>query len=150
MKKLALITVTFMIGLMFFAGCATRGEVLAPQNPAEQSFHDIYQRYRTGLILTGATSYVVVRGDTLANIARDVYGDGFLYPIILLASSNVVLDPDNIEPGMELTIPDLQRNLNNARARASLKSFFMEIADIEEGRNRTPTARGIRQRADEM
>jgi hypothetical protein len=86
----------------------------------------------------------------LANIARNVYGDGFYYPIILLASSNVVLDPDNIEPGMELTIPDLQRNLNNARARANIKSFFMEIADIEEGRNRIPTARGIRQHAEAL
>ena len=150
MKKLLFITVTLMVSMMFFAACATVGEVMPPQNPTEQAFHDIYQRYRSDLILTGSTSHVVARGDTLANIARNVYGDGLWYPIIMLASSNVVLDPDSIEPGMQLIIPDLQRNLNNARARASIKSFLMEIADIEEGRNRTPTARGIRQRADAL
>jgi nucleoid-associated protein YgaU len=150
MKKLFLITVTVMIGMVFFAGCATTGVVLEPRNPTEQAFHDIYQRYRGDLILTGSTTHTVARGDTLANIARNVYGDGFYYPIILLASSNVVLDPDNLEPGMQLIIPDLQRNLNNTRARASIKSFLMEIADVEESRNRIPTANGIRQHANAL
>ena len=145
MKKLLLITVP-MISILLFIGCATT--LMTPQNPTEEAFRDIYQRYRSDLILTGSSTYTVRAGDTLAAIARANYGDGFYYPIIMLASSNVVLDPDRIEPGLQLTIPDLQRNLNNARARASIKSFFMEIATTEENRNRRETAAGIRSRAD--
>jgi len=41
-------------------------------------------------------------------------------------------DQDLIEPGMVLTIPRLQANLNDARARQSMKQYFLEIADITE------------------
>ena len=147
MKKFFLVTLP-LISVMFFVGCATPG--VAPSNPIEEALHEVYQRFRSDLILIGAATHTVASGETLVAIAHRHYADGFLYPLIMLASSAVVLDPDTIEPGMVLTIPDLERNMNNARARASIRDFLLEIADIEENRTRAATAAGIRERARAM
>jgi len=65
----------------------------------------------------------------------------------MLASKDVVLDPDKINVGMVLTIPDLQKNLNNVKASRNLKQFLLEVAKIEEDRGRKPTADGMRARS---
>jgi len=148
MKKLLFIAIPMIITVLF-VGCATAGS-RAPENPVEEAFYEIYQRFRGDLILTGSRTHTVSAGDTLVGIARNAYDDGFYYPIIILASSNVVLDPDRIEPGMRLTIPDLQRNLNDTRARANIRNFLLEMADLEESRNRSDTARGLRSRANAL
>lgn len=116
----------------------------------EEAFKNVYDRYRGGLILDGAETYTVVSGDTLVRISRIKYKDGFYYPVIMLASSEVVLDPDKIEPGMQLKIPDLKRNLDNADAKESIKGFLVEIAVIEDTRNRHGTAEGLRRLADTL
>ena len=114
----------------------------------DDAFKDVYDRYKSGLILDGAGSYTVKSGDTLAHIARDQYAgfdhSGFYFPVIMLASSDVVLDPDKIQPGMKLTIPDLQRNLDDSRAKEQIKSYLNEIAKIEDDRNRPLDAQGLR------
>jgi len=148
MKKVLMFSV--LVGtFLLFTACRTV-EVMTPQNPVEETLLSIYDRFRPGLILTGATRHTVAAGETLTSIAADHYEDGFFYPVILLASNDVVLDPDRIAPGMVLTIPNLQRNLNNARARANIRDFLFEIADVEEGRGRLPTAEGLRERANAL
>ncbi len=47
--------------------------------------------------------HVVVRGDTLWDLAKSVYGDGELWSRIAQASGNPV--PEKLEIGTELTIP---------------------------------------------
>jgi len=100
----------------------------------------------TDLILEGADSYKVVKGDTLSMISRRKYQNGFYYPLIMMASKDVVADQDVIEPGMVLTVPRLQANLNDARARQSMKKFFLETADIT-ARRRPKDAEGLRKLA---
>jgi len=105
------------------------------------------------LILDGAETYTVVRRDTLSHIARVKYGsnNGFYYPLIIMASRDLVEDQDYIEPGMVLTIPNLQANLNDARARASMKAFFLEIADITDRQHKRPNdAAGLRKLANSL
>jgi len=97
----------------------------------------------TDLVLDGADAYTVVRGDTLSEISRRKYQNGFYYPLIMMASNNIIEDQDLIEPGMVLTIPKIQINLNDAKARQSMKKFFLEIADITE-RKRPSDAAGLR------
>jgi len=98
---------------------------------------DMDERYRrlydanTGLDLTGAGTYTVKDGDTLSAISRNAYNDGFYYPIIMLASRGVVINPDKIRPGMELTIPDLERNKANDDSRKSMKNCLNGFASIE-------------------
>ena len=112
---------------------------------------DTYNRHRSDIILDGAVRYTVQRRDTLANIAKELYRDGFYYPLILQVSGDVVSDPDKIYPGTVLTVPNLNTNLNDARARASLKRFLLEIANsIEDRRNRHGTAEGMRQRSNSL
>jgi hypothetical protein len=84
------------------------------------------------IILEGAKIYTVVRYDTLSKIAINNYGrvNGYYFPLIMLASGDVVDDPDLIEPGTRLTIPDLQRNLSDPGARAKIKEFLNEIANV--------------------
>jgi nucleoid-associated protein YgaU len=101
------------------------------------------------LILSGAETYTVVRGDTLTKIARSKYGNGFYYPLILMASSSIVKDQDKIIPGMRLTIPKLQVNLDDSRAKASLKRFILETASITE-RKRPRDAAGLRNLANTL
>jgi hypothetical protein len=49
----------------------------------------------------------------------------------MLASRGVVINPDKIQPGMVLTIPDLERNKANAASRRSMKNCLNGFANIE-------------------
>jgi phage tail protein X len=81
------------------------------------------------IILEGAQTYAVTRGDIISTIAIKYYGASNMYyfPLILAANTNIT-DPDRIYPGMRITVPDLQRNLNNAGARAKLRSAVSDAA----------------------
>jgi LysM repeat protein len=56
-----------------------------------------------GAKTSGATTYVVKRGDTLSSIAQHYYGDGSKWPTIAKASG--VRDPRKLAVGQRLTIP---------------------------------------------
>lgn len=102
-----------------------------------------YNRHLSGIILNGAAYYTVRTGDTLNGIARRMYQDGSLYPLIMMVSGNVK-DPDEIDPGQQLIIPDLRINMNDTTARQSINRYFLDIARIEEQRGRIKTAELIR------
>lgn len=55
---------------------------------------------------THATTYVVRRGDTLSSIAKWVYGDASLYG--KLAAANGISNPNLIQVGQVLTLPDVK------------------------------------------
>ena len=117
--------------------------------PARQQPNTPAVSRNTDLVLDGAETHNVVWGDTLTKIARNKYRNGFYYPLILMASSNVVKDQDRIIPGMRLTIPRLQANLDDPKARASLKRFMLETASITE-RKRPRDAAGLRNLANTL
>lgn len=130
MKKTA-VGLTGLVYMMMAFSCASTEDQFT-QEEANAAFEEIYNTFRRDLILEGAKKHIVVRGDTLSAITRSNYGNsnGYYFPLIMLASSEVVLDPDLIEPGMQLTIPDLQKNLNSDKARAQMKKFFIQIAGV--------------------
>jgi hypothetical protein len=102
------------------------------QHTLNSALGQVYDKYKSGLLLDRATTYTVVPGNTLAHIATAHYGkeNGYYFPIIMMASSDTVQDPDLIEPGMNLTLPDLQENLDDPIARANIKAFLKEIAEV--------------------
>ena len=53
------------------------------------------------------TTWTVKKGDTLWNIAKKVYGDGYKYTKIYEANKNQIEDPNMIYPGQEFIIPAL-------------------------------------------
>ena len=52
-----------------------------------------------------ASTYTVVKGDTLSAIAKKFYGNANLYPKIFEANKPMLSRPDKIYPGQLLRIP---------------------------------------------
>jgi hypothetical protein len=106
----------------------------------------VYEKYSGDIILDGATTYTVKKGDYLGRIARSQYGrqNGYFFPLIMLASRDQVKDPDFIMAGDTLTIPDLRKNMDDPGARQKVKEFLTEIADVYN--NRRGKRWGIRSR----
>lgn len=136
MKKIISLMVA-LAALFVFAGCQS-GKFT--QEKANAAFMRIYNRYAKDIITDDSTYYTVQPGDSLSKIANESYGsgNGYYFPLIMLASRNTVVDPDLIQPGMELAIPNLQANLDDANSRAAMKSFFADVADIYE-QKKNPT-----------
>jgi len=144
MKKVIFLTALF-ICIMLAVSCKSGSKNL------DEQYRDLYDA-NTGLDLTGAGTYKVKSGDTLSNISSHAYNDAFYYPIIMLASRGVVINPDKIQPGMELTIPDLERNKASVAGRKSMKNCLNGFANIEK-RKTNPSQGlidGFRKRADEL
>ncbi|MDR0877815.1 MAG: LysM peptidoglycan-binding domain-containing protein [Treponema sp.] len=99
------------------------------------------------LILDGATSYTVVRGDTLSKIAGTFYGEenSYFFPIIVLASGEAVPDPDLIYPGTELLIPNLDRNLGNVGAKGKVRTLIDDTAGGYEQKAKPKAADRLRE-----
>jgi hypothetical protein len=162
MRQKHLLCLTSLIAVSLLAACKTTS-VPAPAPVEEQqeelnhSFENVYNRYETRLILDGAVDYVVKNGDRLTGIARQFYGsgeqfgvsNGYFFPLIMLVSSDIVQDPDLIEPGMTLSVPDLQRNLDSADARQAMKEFFRDIAGVYEQKARDETRDNLRELAEQ-
>jgi hypothetical protein len=153
MKRILSVFSVLLIAL-FVSACATTQPTVEEQEQeqVEDAFERVYNQYRSGLILDGAATYTVVRGDTLSAITRRNYGvdNGFFFPLIMLASSDIVLDPDLIEPGMELTIPNLQINIDNPAARERIKSFLYDIAAVYEKKGKPETQSRLNLLADSL
>jgi len=144
LTKTAVLLAALALCCALAAACASQPKTL------EEALRSIYERHYNDLILEGASTYTVVQGDMLSAISRDKYDNGFYFPVIMLASKDVVIDPDKIEPGMELTIPDLQKNLDDPKAKANIKSFLGEIAKLEEDRGRPENTQGLRSLANSL
>ena len=116
------------------------GEVT--QEKINDALEQIYDAHRTNLDLSGAQDYTVVRGDTLSQITRRYYGsltdvgaagttNGFYFPLIMLASiESGIVDPDLIEIGMRLKVPDLKKNLANPAARQAIIECLRDVAYV--------------------
>jgi len=137
MKK-AVFAVLLILCVLLVFSCSTSGRI------TDDTFRRIYDRHASNLILDGAQRYTVRSGDTLFEISESFYREGLYYPVIMLASKDVVLDPDKIMPGMVLTIPNLQANLDNPRSRASVRGVMLDTADIQAQRGRNEHAAGMR------
>lgn len=125
MKKLIAIGILTALAVLLVASCASK--------PA--TYADVYTQFKKELILEGAKSYTVVSGDNLSKITESFYGsdNGYYFPMIMGASSDVVTHPDKIAPGMILTVPDLKKNLGNPVTVRSIKRQFRNAADIYRG-----------------
>jgi nucleoid-associated protein YgaU len=51
-------------------------------------------------------TYTVQAGDTLSKISQQFYGDGNAYMKIFNANKDTLKDPDKIQPGQKLNIPE--------------------------------------------
>ncbi len=83
-------------------------------------------------------TYVVVKGDSLSKIAEKYYGDKMQWK--LLAAENQISDPDQIDIGDQLTIPNLEKQTSSiatqqlneresSRAESSPKTYTVTSGD---------------------
>jgi hypothetical protein len=166
---------TFVVLLIAFAvfavlSCKTTGkgdnsspkiEGEVTQEKVNDTLNQIYETYRIHLIFDGARNYTTVHGDTLSAITRKYYGsltdigdagpsNGFYFPLIMMASNSNIVDPDFIEPGMELRIVDLKKNLDDPVARKAIKDFIFDVAYVYNKKGATVTEDGLRKLADSL
>jgi hypothetical protein len=116
------------------------------------AFEEIYTFYKPEFILEDAQAYQVEEGDTLPAIIRRVYGagNGYFFPLIVLASSDVILDPDFLEAGMELKIPNLQENLDDPDVRDALIDLLYDVADVYEKKEAAEVEKNKKQMAADL
>ena len=109
----------------------------------------------TNLDLSDAQDYTVVRGDTLSQITRRYYGrltdvgaagttNGFYFPVLMLASTESdIVDPDLIEIGMKLKVPDLKKNLASPISRRAIIDCLKEAANIYRRKGKPDEEQGL-------
>lgn len=107
-----------------------------------KDFDKVYSNYADALNLDGAEKYTVQAGDTLSDITKKAYGEanGYYFPLIMLASNNVVKDPELIRPGMELTIPNLDANIGDSDRAKKLSPYFKDIANVYKSKKTNASA----------
>jgi LysM repeat protein len=127
MKKIILVLISALL-VFSVVSCKTT----LTQDDVNTALEKVYDKYRSDLITTGAKDYTVASGDTLTAIARKSYPgeNAFIFPVIMLASDTEVSDPDLIQPGMKLSIPDLKANMDNPVSKAAIKSYLLDIAAV--------------------
>jgi LysM repeat protein len=141
------------------SGVEIEGDVT--QEKVNDALNEIFDAYRKKLDFSGAQEYTVVRGDTLSQITRTFYGsltgvgtagsnNGFYFPVVMLASDRHIVDPDLIEPGMKLKIPDLKKNLANQVARKAIKDCLNDVAYVYNRKGHPQTEKGLKTLADSI
>jgi hypothetical protein len=147
MKKVMFGLAAVLVALAFFA-CGSEPTVNAPkiegevtQEKVHAALEQIYSDYQGKLIMDGATTYTVVRGDTLIGIAQKNWSGagvpdagnkkGYYFPVLILASPLAgIVDPDQIEPGMQFTVVDLEKNIADATAKSAIKSCIADVGYV--------------------
>ena len=156
MKRIlvVLLLVAAIIGISCKTGPLIEGEVT--QAKVNETLSQIYNQYRGKLDMTGAQEYEIKSGDTLTQITQRYYGgltdvgkagasNGFYFPVIMLASDTNIVDPDFIEPGMKLKIPDLKRNLTASSSRKAIKDCLMDVAYVYNRKGNRLTEEGLKE-----
>ena len=130
-----------------------------PPPPPQPVIHEVAGP--PALDFAGARQHTVEEGDTLSAIARRFFGDfaavdyagtrnGFFFPVIITASDINIANPDFIEVGIVLTIPDLQRNLDSPAARRAIRYSLLDATGLYGIRDRPLEEEGIRRLADSL
>jgi len=158
MRKIAVILIPLLAALVLFscktASSSPKIEGDVTQEKVNTALGQIYNNYRSKLDLTGAKEYTVVKGDTLSQITRQHYGsltgvgeaganNGFYFPVVMMASDSNIVDPDLIEPGMKLKIPDLKKNLGIPGARKAIKDCLNDVAYVYNKKGRAAEEAGL-------
>ena len=148
MKKIVLLALSLvaMFGMISCATTSTMDPAAQKQAAINKSFDQVYSSHAGDLVMDGAKNYTVKKGDTLTSITKTFYaGDdvnGYYFPIIMLASRNVVSDPELITPGMKLTIPNFEKNIKDKAVAKKMSSFFRDLTSVYRQKD-TPAAADI-------
>ena len=107
---------------------------------------------RGHIVLDNAQFYTVRRGDCLIFIAKRFYGSekGNYFPFIIAGTEEKIEDPDEIEVGQKLTIPDLKAAVSTEESKNYVKQTFYDVADKYEAKGKSGMAAQLRAIAAEL
>lgn len=150
-KKLSII-VSILAVLLTFAAVSCKSADFSDPEVSNAAFKLVYDNYFQLLNLEGSKAYTIQAGDTLSAIAKANYGDdkGYFFPMIMLASSAVIKDPDYIQPGQELTIPDFDKNLGSTQSKAVMAPYFRDIANVYRNKENITVEKELKKIADAL
>jgi hypothetical protein len=84
------------------------------------------------------TTHVVVRGDTLFDLAGEYWRDPYLWPVLLAANLETITDPDYLRQGSVLNIPSRPETTDRAVTDAHIGAYrrYRELGDgaLSQGR----------------
>lgn len=81
----------------------------------------------TAMTKGSVSEYTVLAGDSLWSIAQSVYGSGYTY--VDIARANSLTNPDAIEPGMKLKMPEVSRTqVGEITSQAAMTKSDVSIA----------------------
>jgi hypothetical protein len=147
---------SFFHAIVLLVSCYTMScvstDLIEQRKEVLLAFEEVYESYKTDFILDDAQTYTVVEGDTLPAIIRRIYGadNGYFFPLIILASRDVIIDIDALEPDMVLKIPDLRKNLEDPDIRQALKYLLQDVADVYEKKEAAETLEHKKQLAADL
>lgn len=148
MKKIVLLALSLItvFGMISCTTTSTMDPAALKQAAINKSFDQVYSSHAGNLVMDGAKTYVVKKGDTLTSLTKTFYaGDdenGYYFPIIMLASRDVVSDPELITPGMKLTIPNFEKNIKDKAVAKKMSVFFRDLTGVYRQKD-TPAAADI-------
>ena len=107
---------------------------------------------RGHVVLDNAQFYTVRRGDCLIFIAKRFYGSekGNYFPFIIAGTEEKIEDPDEIEVGQKLTIPDLKAAVSTDESKNYVKQTFYDVADKYDAKGKSGMAAQLRAIAAEL
>ena len=178
MKNIVKFIVLAVVGVLFVASCQSKPETKPqpqPQPPptpvvVEEVTPVKVEEVKQVVENTTAvdfTEYTVKKGDTLSQIAEKFYGSkdrAYFFPIIVaytfdsmskinVSSDSVSLqiaDPDVIEPGTVLRIPDFDAFMASTVHVTLVKPLFEKFAVRYENKGRSGVAKMLRERANRL
>ncbi len=82
-----------------------RGDQLDPAGKVLLRAEVSFSRAEQGRLIMGAQQVMVMQGNALWEIARNIYGSGMAYSVIFTGNKQQIRDPDLIYPGQVFDIP---------------------------------------------
>ncbi|MDR1411573.1 MAG: LysM peptidoglycan-binding domain-containing protein [Spirochaetaceae bacterium] len=132
---LAMLAILFAVSCKSAPAAEPEPEPVPVQEHTDTRFTNAYEAVLP-ILYDGAQNYTIAAGDTLTRISRKFYGrrNAFFFPFIMAASKDKrtvdIVDPDLIEPGMELVVPDLELNLAQPEIKARIKTLLDSVSKI--------------------
>lgn len=176
MKNIFKLVILAVISLLAVASCESKPdpqptpppEPVVVEEPTPEPEPEVPAPVEEEPVLSvNYTEYTVAKGDTLSQIAERFYGSkdkAYFFPIIIgytLDSFSAVevgeesikvqfADPDVIEPGMVIRIPNFDEFMASSVHVNLVKPLFEKIAKQYDGKGRSGVAKMLRERAERL
>ena len=134
------------------SGAKDAGNTLTVSDNGNSSKVATNTQPRGHVVLDNAQFYTVRRGDCLIFIAKRFYGSekGNYFPFIIAGTEEKIEDPDEIEVGQKLTIPDLKAAVSTEESKNYVKQTFYDVADKYDAKGKSGMAAQLRAIAAEL